>query len=413
MNYANNHSNNDRGSGRKDRFFVLVICAILCAVSCISPFEPDIPGVDNVMVVDGSFIKGQEKQVIKISKSASIADPVFIPVENCSVKVVDNSGNEFLFSEESPGNYVAFIDDASIQYGREYKLVFNTLSGKRYESEYQLLVETEPVDSIYGIKETHYAPDVFEKYVDGMQFYIDLGVSENASSYYRWLVEETYEIQSYDEIWGVYTGQDIKLLQNKDSLMHCWRTDQVTGLYSASTVGLSKNNIVKIPVHFRESTDMMFIIRYCLTVKQYALNEDAYRYWDQKKAELYESGGIYSLQPGLPKSNIFNIDNPGEMVLGFFWASSCTIKRIFLKNPFHQLHDYNLSCRYFTVASDESDFNYLRNFLYDMLGLYGYTFPAPPIYITHKQNLYTFVLNSQCVDCMKIKGGTRDKPDFW
>ena len=95
--------------------------------------------------------------MILISKTSPISQPEYLPVENCHVKVMDNTGNEFAFNEESPGKYVANIDDAWLNYDKQYKLIFTTPSGDGYESDYQQLLKTAPVDSLYGIEEYHYS----------------------------------------------------------------------------------------------------------------------------------------------------------------------------------------------------------------------------------------------------------------
>ena len=93
-----------------------------------------------MLVVEGSIIKGLEKQEIKISRASSISNPEY-PVINCQVKVMDDSGNEFVFSEVSQGKYVATIDDALLNYNNQYKLVFSTSSGENYESGYQTFLK--------------------------------------------------------------------------------------------------------------------------------------------------------------------------------------------------------------------------------------------------------------------------------
>ena len=113
---------------------------MLFFTGCISPFEPDIKGENGLLVVDGSLIKGRETQVIMISKTSPISQPEYLPVENCNVRIMDNTGNEFVFDEESPGKYVANIDDAWLNYDKQYKLIFTTSSGDGYESDYQRVI---------------------------------------------------------------------------------------------------------------------------------------------------------------------------------------------------------------------------------------------------------------------------------
>ncbi len=323
-----------------NRFFIIIVNLILIALSCISPFEPNYKGENNLLVVDGSIIKGVETQVIKISRSSSIVHPEYQnvkyqPEKNCQVKIMDDSGNEFFFKEELPGEYVASINDEFLNYGTQYKLIFSIPGGGNYESGYQRLLETAPIDNFYSFKENHYDPLMNQENIEGLQFYVDLDAPDDASRYYKWQIIETWQIHSEFKIIGFYDGKTIRLSDfPSDSLYYCWSSKTSVGIYTSSTINLSHNTIEKVPLHFKLKASQDLTIKYCATVRQFALNEDAYDYWHQKGIELNESGQIYTTQPNQFKSNIFNTDNPEEKVLGFFWASSCTEKHLFFENPF-------------------------------------------------------------------------------
>lgn len=401
-------------TGYWPRFIILLVGLGLLITSCISPFEPDIQGEDGLLVVDGSVIKGRETQVIMISKSSGISEAEILPVKNCSVKVLDDSGNEFVFLEESPGKYVATIDDALLKYETQYKLAFSTPSGDTYESRYQNLLETPPVDNFYCIEEKHYSTFTNRETFLGLQFYVDLDAPDNASRYYRWQMEETWEIHAQFWMVGIYDGETIDLfVYPSDSLFYCWDTEDINELYTSSTINLSNNRRIKIPLYFISSTAQKMIINYSATVKQYALNEDAYDYWHQKESELNESGGIYATQPNQPNSNIYNTDNSDEQVLGFFWVASSTIKHLFLKNPFHKIREEPPPCELAGFYSELTDKEELKSFMYSMLDFYSNILPEPPIYITMGTRYsYNFQLKPRCVDCRQVRGDI-NKPEFW
>ena len=70
---------------KSNRLVIFIVSFILFAMSCISPFEPNYKGVSNMLVVEGSIIKGIETQEIKISRASSISNPANIPEINCQV----------------------------------------------------------------------------------------------------------------------------------------------------------------------------------------------------------------------------------------------------------------------------------------------------------------------------------------
>jgi hypothetical protein len=411
-----NHIKTGMSEIKKNRFIIVLVSLILVALSCISPFAPEYKGGADFLVVDGSLIKGYDTQVINISRSSSISQPKYNPVENCNVKIVDESGNEFVFTEGSKGKYEANIDDALLSYNTRYKLVFDTPSGENYESGYQELLQTVPIDSVYSIKENHYSPEN-DKFMNGLQFYVDLDAPDDAPRYYRWQIDETWEIHAGYMVTGYYDGDTIRLdpYSPSDSLYYCWNTKAVTGIYTCSTTNLSHNIFNKIPLHFKQDTSHELTVKYCATVRQYALNEDAYNYWHQKEIELNESGQIYTTQPGQLKSNIYNVANPAEKILGFFWASSFTEKRRFEKNPYlNEIGVGQLSCVSYGSCADFVDDGFI-NLLYRIAKTTRY-FPKPPVYLYNYTDpigkLCVYFSKDECVDCRLI-GGTTHKPDFW
>jgi hypothetical protein len=160
--------------------------------------------------------------------------------------------------------------------------------------------------------------------------------------------------------------------------------------------------------------------RYSCLVSQYSLNEGAYHYWHSKKVEIQESGGIYFSQPSQTVSNIKNINNEQETVLGYFWTSAVKQKRIFYDGPFIldarpgpceteviSLYDYigeDIKDPTKFVLTNKSAFPlYLESKilrLIDPITLQGYW---DTLYLTTYK---------PCFDC-RLQGGTIKRPDYW
>jgi len=417
------HLNIVLATKKSNRFIIIIVSLTLFALSCISPFEPKYKGETNFLVVEGSIIKGFKKQVINISRASSVSNPVYTPITNCQVKVINDSGNEFIFSEDSQGKYVATIDDALLNYNDLYKLVLSLPSGENYESGYQKLLKTSPVDSIYYKREYHYNQKLNDNSIEGIQFYADLNAPDDASRYYKWQIEETWEVHATKKIYGVYDGNTVRVtLMPSDSLFFCWKSKPALGFYTSSTNNLSHNTIKKIPLNFTLSTADEFLIKYCATVREFALNKDAYDYWHQKELDMNESGQIYSTQPAQIKSNISNTGNPDEKVLGFFWVSSCSEKHLFLENPFGKYPIPGNSCTTVSLYANKYGPEMEIPILNYITSLKKIPIPKPPVYIYFECNpfsgdcYYFIALTNDCLDCRLIPGyasGTNHKPDFW
>jgi hypothetical protein len=65
-------------------------------------------------------------------------------------------------------------------------------------------------------------------------------------------------------------------------------------------------------------------------VKQYALNQEAFAYWQNIKKTTEQLGSIFDAQPSQFKGNIHSLTDSTEPVMGYVSASSIETKRIFV-----------------------------------------------------------------------------------
>jgi len=230
-------------------------------------------------------------------------------------------------------------------------------------------------------------------------------------------------VHANKKIIGVYDGNTVRVtLMPSDSLFFCWKTKPALGFYTSSTSNLSHNIIKNIPLNFTLSTADELIIKYCATIREFALNKDAYDYWHQKEVDLTESGQIYTTQPAQIKSNISNTSNPDEKVLGFFWVSSCSERHLFLENPFGKYPIAGNSCTTVSLYANNYGPDMEIPILKFITSLKNIPIPKPPVYIYFECNpfngdcYYFIALTNDCIDCRLIPGytaGTNHKPDFW
>ena len=373
-------------------FRLFIIGLIICLSGCREPFDPQINEKTNAITVDGSLIKGRKKQVVTITRSAPLYNIEYIPVTGCQVKIMDEFENIFTFNEESEGRYTAEISDNLLVTNRRYKLVFDTPDGNNYESAFEELIETAPVDSVYTASESIYSSSD-QKYINVVQFYLDLKAPEEGARYYRWDLTETYEVHSFYHIDWIYLNRDTLYPSNPDSVYYCWVTSDIDELFSSNTVNLRINEKKKIPLNYVPRNSRKLAVRYSLLVKQYALSPDDYDYWHQKKVEIEESGGLYTKQPGQSKSNVVNVNDANEKILGYFWASSLSQKRIYndIPSTFYRAANY----------CDTAEFDT------------SLVVPGIIVYVTTRLTSYgiDYTADRVCFDCTLL-GGSVEKPSF-
>jgi hypothetical protein len=382
-------------AGKLHLAFVLIIIGVLVE-SCIYPFNPSIDEIQNLLVIDGHIIKGEKVQTIYISRSSVYNEPRFLPETGCFVRVVDDKGKQFSFTETDKGIYTATIPNELIKFNTSYQLLVTTPDNRNYESTPELLLADSPVDSVYYIEEP--GQSAATGFMEGVQVYTDLKAEEGAARHYRWVMDETWEYERTYPIEFKYDGLQKRVIQmpiNSDNLVVCWKTLPVVGFYSSSTANLKVNEKKRIPLNYVSSNTNRLKIKYSVLVKQYSLSENAYDYFNTKKIETQESGGLYQTQPVQSTSNITNSDDPGEKVLGYFWASSFSQKRIFVKPPFKffiGVECYPWIPDWAGLAKMEPDIN---NSFY-IVTIDG---------VMHRAE-------EKCFDCTKA-GGNQKRPDFW
>jgi len=141
---------------------------------------------------------------------------------------------------------------------------------------------------------------------------------------------------------------------------------------------------------------------YSLLVRQFSLDEAAFRYWDELKKNSQEMSGMYDRQPSFTPSNICNCDNPDERILGFFSVSGVTEKRVFVKDVVG-LKKYDVQ-----FCTPFPEIPRLRYMLTADLPVY---ISEAIIIGTDRTHRGETVL--ECLDCRVRKGSSGDPPDYW
>jgi hypothetical protein len=315
----------------------LAFIVLLGAVnSCIDRFYvEDYSDDPPKIVINGSIIQNSSEQVISISYTSSTEYPFFYGISNCSVEVVDSNYNSFRFYEDplNPGQYKAIISQENLGIGNSFQLIVETPAGNLYKSSFETLMPSPPVDSIYYLLE-HHETSTAGEYIDGLQFYIDFEAPDNYGNYYHWIVEETYE---YHSTWNIgrYYDPYREITQSWADIPRfvCYRTYDLSNILLLSTEGLVENKYKKAKLQFVDDHSQRLLHNYSILIKQRSIGKEEYVYWSTIKKNNQETDGLYTKQPAMPKGNIYNENDPKELVLGYFSACSETYKRIVIERP--------------------------------------------------------------------------------
>ena len=124
-------------------------------------------------------------------------------------------------------------------------------------------------------------------------------------------------------------------MQFRDStnqIYNCWHITNSTDILVGSTAALTEDVVNQFPVITIPQNSEKVGLRYSILVKQYAITQPAYLYYQILKKNTEQQGSIFDVQPSQLRGNIHSVSNPDETVIGFVTASNTTQQRIFIRN---------------------------------------------------------------------------------
>ncbi len=383
---------------------IFLLSVLLCwSTGCVERYFPDEDNLKTgTLVINAHLTNKPGKKVIEISRSVTLLYPSADPVSGSFAEVIREDGEIKEFMENRPGFYESDMDADFLQIGMSYMLHVITPDGNEYESEFDQLRPVPEIDSIYYQVETNSFASESDS-MEGIRFYIDFTYSDEDYKYMRWDVVETYEFHNPD-MEGFMLDVDFRFkpLTDTNNYKVCYITKELSEIHSMSLGYLDLGIYIKKPFAFVPNNQMEQKLKhkYSLLVRQYSMGEAAFHYWNELKKTSQEQGWLFDQQPALLRSNILNVNDEEEMVLGFFSMSSIVEKRAFATQP---------------EGLDMS--------LYEW-----YCFPTPkgPPGPVTRSDLPIFYgrawrdgesvqaqVNRHCVDCRFYNNSTHIKPDFW
>jgi hypothetical protein len=378
------------------------LAVLLLTRGCIDPYKPEVGEVPEMIVISGRLSTPDGQPVVEVSKSSSYNEPSYKPISNCTVVISDDKNNRFTLTEVTPGKYSCWIDWMYLTVGSSFRVEVTTPEEKQYQSDYETLLPCPPIDSIYyevKRKET----DDPDNPLYGIQFYLNTDASGYDTRNFLWDLTETWEYHSEYMVQDYYDGIIHFSSVTYDTLFYCWMGGRIYDIYTFTASDLSTGRITRYPLNYVSGRSNRLSVKYSLLVRQHAIGENAYNFWNAAQSQSQNTGGLYETQPVSIKGNVHCISNPGETVLGYFMVSSYTEKRIFVPRKF-DFPIYTPNCSPYNL--DPQDLTvFLSNF-----GPSDY--PIFLLNLTEMPEGPWDYADQPCFDCTKL-GGSVTKPDYW
>jgi hypothetical protein len=371
--------------------------SLCCLAECIDPYTPDLGEGTDMLVINGRITDQEGYQYVEVSRTSDLSNPERNPVSDCSIQIIDDRQHVFNLTEVNEGRYACQMSEEDLIPGTKYMLIVQTPDNKYYQSDYEELMACPPIDSITyeeNIKELSNPV----RNINIVQFYIYSDASGDYAENYMWEMTETWEYHAKFLIGAYYDGILHELEEPSDELNTCYKSGKIKEIFTHSTRNVSSGKIQKFPLNYVSDETDRLSRKYSLNVRQYSLSNSAFNYFNTIRQLSKETGGIYETQPASIQGNIYNRDDPEEKVIGIFYASALTEKRIFVRV---QHYRYNAYCIPYGLRG-----NALLDFL-DALDKSMY-----PVYLLFvDRGVYDYA-DQECLDCRKY-GGTIIKPEFW
>lgn len=369
------------------------IALMLFCLACREVFEPEVSSLDhNILVVEGYIEVGGGQTSISLGRTNPVYDSASLsPVLSAAVSIESESGSAWLLNHLGNGTYS--LKD-HLPEDQKYMLRISTEAGE-YWSELITPIITPEIQEVN-----------FEKNEEGVIIYASTLGNEDAR-YFIWDFEETWTYRSAYRAYYRYernTNQMI-LLKEEEHAYKCWKSNISRRIILASSEGYQNDHIYqKELLQIADRSDKLGE-RYSLFVKQKAINREAFIFWEAIRKNSDDIGGIFSPLPSLVSSNLYNINNPEEPVIGYISAGKSAVKRIFINKsevePWRTLIPEYIRCQIFDVPAEEYPNIYWGRYYVPLIPNCGA--PVCPGFL---------ISTTECADCT-VRGGFLQKPDFW
>jgi hypothetical protein len=374
-------------------FSFLIVFLWRCKDKYVSPYKN--PGT-GYLVVEG-YITGNGPTQFTLSRTVDLSGNRVIPPEkNASVQVEGDDNSIFPLTEQGNGVYVR--SSMGLNATTKYRLRIKTSDGKEYLSDAVPYKQTPAIDSVSW---TYNA-------ADGVKLYVNTHDPANATHYYLWQYNETWQYHAAEYSIYKYLRDQNKVVNRPDSeqIYFCWKNAASTKLILGNSTKLTQDVIyLQLLDQIPPNTQPIGIL-FSIMVNQYALTEDGYNYLTLMQKNTESLGSIFDAQPSVLKGNIHCLSNPNEQVIGYLSAGTLEQKRLFIYQS--QIPDWRY---YITCSLPDTVVGLDGASLQSFFGNQGYlpieqhyTLGGPP------DGWVANVIS--CVDC-RAEGGTTTKPGFW
>lgn len=301
--------------------------------SCVEQIEFELEKTERErLIVSGTLTDLPETQVVFLSETTSQARKPLLsdeekkiftlddkprPVQGAQVVLISSSGSFWPYRETKPGRYELNGFNAATQNAELYIQI--SVGDRVYRSAPQRIPEAIGSDDLSFTFERTREDDN----PDAAQVVIrsEVTLPEQVGDYYlRWAVDEAY-------YW------DLTFFPNPFNTPppNCI----VFGFPDPERITLINGDLLNRPggkstqIVAKRRVDQSFLSRHFFNVRQLSISKDAHEYWRRVGELVNNTGSVFDTPPAPIKGNLFNVNDPDEVVLGYFEVAKSKVSRIY------------------------------------------------------------------------------------
>lgn len=303
--------------------FLIYLTVSVLLHSCIYPYEVQLLSKKKYLVFEGQLTNLEGPYFFSLSYTTGYNDiqsvndsyvlgaKVWITDEqNLRTDLIDNGLGKFSTPPEFKGSI-----------GKSYQIHFQLSDGKAYISTVEKMKPVSKVDTVYHTFREN--KDKNPKFRGYFTVYLDTKDPANSKDFYRWTWKH-YERASFCKMKTV----EISTFKQKCCTPDCWNITQCfTCISIASDAQINGKSLVKQKI---AEIPFDYDTPYYLLIEQMSLSESAYKYWKTLDEQTNNTGGIFDAAPQRITSNIRNVIDKDEFVIGHFQASAVSRKIVYI-----------------------------------------------------------------------------------
>jgi hypothetical protein len=290
------------------RLTIYTATLLLLLTGCIKQTTVAIRNPTPQLVVEGLLLTDTTPCTVTLSysgvfNSSGYQQPAFI--NDATVYVKKTGGDSVQLYNVGNGQYMS-ASSIYAKPGESYYLGITLADGKQYASVPEKIVPVPKDFSIdsFGVSQPYNLESLY-----GAAVLIKTQDPAGEKNFYRWISTDYVSRKAT----GVPCGINIP-----PCYQYCYQYYHDDNLYILSDANINGSQIRYQPALI---SPYYYYGRHFMVVKQLSLTAAAYQFWLLYQEQSTRTGGILDPLPAPIQGNIYNVNNPTELALGYFGAS--------------------------------------------------------------------------------------------